>query len=1334
MEDLTLSLDGDFWKVGIPLIDLLDNLAHQTEQTVDVNTPEKYLFGNENLAWGDVRKAHEQVVAQNTIVGLLNDEVTHLTELKKMYGLQAEETVLKQAKQQLQEIIQKDEPILTQMNSDLDAIDPDADRDEAAEKAYQDLIAERDKLKDDLDGNRQKLTNTESALGQFGDLQAAIDNKNKVLYETKTKLYTNWIPETMLAREVEHELEHILPEKQKRAKILLSNYEVEEATKTTEAKQVTAGRNKDRNKMRKKVAELKVFKQIAENNEDKAENEREKIDFHVLQKSLSEMAEVTPGVYQKLVQDVTQNFAAAELDKRREEVKQTLKDNFNDLKANESRNIRVQVDLGVGLSAVAGGARVTVSGVRTIGVSLDSFNQYTVTRGWDVAAGFMAFGGATVNEDLKAQLLGGTDVDFSNNTSSVYNSSDEMIDAEAGNISTTFLDFDLTKRNWRFLEKINNKQNQKEAVDHQKLAQSNWSRLQKNLRLVGILTEEQQVTIPQLKKVKYTTTSSVGLAGDAYGGATLRVGNHFGVGGSVELNGSYTTSYDSKTIHLIDDVVKEPTMGKIYTRRHPGYFGFTLTDANGQEKMYSGQEAIERLEEMEAQIDNLQKEAPQTDPEKLAKETKMQALRKQLTKALGKLSLDYQTFVLVENEVQRKTMGGQATLNKFRDTRGVKDSVSYLKAVSLQYANLKRAYDKTFAEDEVFNYDESKFSEQMQDFEKDLKTPPFKISNSDYAKAFDITEATGNNVTTTIGAELMLVTPRAIVETEEQTAQALTSGVRVGLKHSATTDPEGYETETMNINFNVPNDIGSFGTNFVANILNLTDIKKLLKPRSKEEPKDANDPDNSDPDSNDPATNDETPDADMGLIEEVLKEAVLRADGGNVEVQLYRKNKGYHIKYIRGYAASNKKIGGTGIIPVVPGMNIRLGGSVALNQKSLVYERPGDNTLSYLTTLYSNGQIQVNDNLPSYDEATGVVNYDKEHRLLDNMLKNLKNAESNISNELEVWFDEMKKYHSDDPDGPERSDFINEVKQKLAVFRAAPESDNNAENDFKEVFLKFVGKRTTDETNYYNQLFHTRRTTLAKDMRTYAGDLIVERVNKLITTYGIPNESANSIENMKKWAKKRYSDALKAKKDNESNEEAAQELQDSFEVLKSVFAVDYASQMLENLISSGDAADQNEALSLLDATQLDVLLKPQEKVYLDKGLTGRLEQGDDGTLKIKPIVAKGNKDILSDTTIARRVEEQMGGVEYTSLSAVEVNDNNQEVIRKQVKLNSIRQISSNMSDRLARSRSVRSAVNLLGDNRKTISDYIAQVMQKSLAQRRQAQAQAQKAKNAGGNK
>ena len=1320
MPELTLSLEEDFWTVGIPLIDLLDNLANQTEQTVDVNTPEKYLFGDENLAWKFARDAHKQVVAQEKKVELHKTEAQHFKELRVLYELEKEQGPIDQEKQKQQDIIQEITPRLDEVNKNITDIEESMAPDVPQDESYKALVEERTDLSQKLEGANEKL----SALN---NLQTSIDLQNEELRKVRQQLYsTETIPNVMPYQELGM-AELQLPERLKKAETLLAQHQVQEATETTKAKLATAEKNKVRDKMRKQVVELKVFKQIAEDNEHKTENEREKIDFQVLQKSLNDMAEVTPGLYKELIQDVNQNFAAAELDKKREEVKQTLVNNFNDMKANESRNIKIQTDLGVGLSAVAAGARVTISGVRTIGVSVDSYNQYTVTKGWDVAAGFMAFGGAAVDENLNAQLLGGGDVDFNNSTSIAYGSLEDMIDAESGNISTTFLDFDLNQRSWRFFEKRNNKRTQKEAVDHQKLAQSNWSRLQKNLNLVGILTEQQQVTIPQLKKVNYTRTKSHGLSGDAYGGATLRIGNHFGVGGGFQLNGSYTTSYDSKTIHLIDDVVNEPTLGKIYARRHPGYFGFTLTDTSGQDTTYSGQDAIEVLEQMEAQIDELQKKVPQNDPEKLAKETQIQALRKQLTNALGKLSYDYQLFVRLENEAQRKTMGSKETLNGLRATRAVKDSASYLKAVSLQYANLKRAYNKTFADDEAFTYDESKFSEHMQDFERDLKTPLFKISKTDYAKAFDITEETGNSLITTIGAELMLGNLRGINEYTDNDgakfAQATTSGVRVGLKHSASTDPEGYETETMNINFNVPNEVGTFGTNFVANILNLDDIKKLLKPR----PKDA-----SDPDSNDPATNDETPDADMGLIEEVLKEAVLRADGGNVDVQLFRKNKGFEIKYVRGYAASNKKIGGTGIIPVVPGTNIRLGGSVALNQKSLVYERPGDNTLSYLTTLYTNGQIQVNDNLPSYEEATGVVNYDEEHQLLDKMLTNLKNADSNISDELEVWFDEMKKYHSDEADAEaaaKRKNLMDKTKQKLALFRAAPDSDTEAKENFKDAFTQFVGQRNTDEGNYYNQLFHTRRTAVAKDMRTYAGDLIVERVNHLIETHGIPNESADSIESMKKWAKKRYGDAVNAKKANTDG--ADQELQNSFEVLKAVFAVDYASKTLEDLIASEGAADQEKALSLL-GTQLDVLLEPQEKVYLDKGLTGRLEQAADGTLKIKPIIAKENDKRLADATIARKVEAQMSGVEYTPLPTVKIDELDEEVTLKKVTLHPIRQLSSRVSARLGRSRSARSAINLFGGNKKTISDYIAQVMQKSLAQRRQAQAQ--KPKNAAASK
>ena len=1322
MPELTLSLDKDFWEVGIPLINQLDDLASPSTNTVDANTSEKHLFDDESAEWAQVKGTRTQITEQDQTLALHQSELYNLDNLKTFYGYEANIAAATQQKQAQQSVVDDIDQRLNTVKHNLANIPPEADRTETEEQTYQNLLAEQTTLTQNLDNEKQKLDSIE--IPTYGNLQSSIDHAHQELSRVRTQLYPGKsFPNITSVQEAENN-ELASREKQQAAQDLLKTYKIKEATATTKAQRITASYDKIRQNMRGKLVELKAFKKVAEDNIGKAKNEQAQIDFHALHKSLQDMAKVSPEFYKELIQDVNQNFAATELDKKREEIKTTLEQNFSYLqdKKGSSHEAKLQVDLGAGVSALLGGARGTLSGVRTIGVSVNSFNQYQVTKGWDLAAGLMTFGGTSISESDKAKILAGADVDFNSSTTTIYNSLADLIDAESGNISTTFLDFSLAHHNWRLFEKRKNQLTQQEAIKQQKIASGNRAHLQQNLRRVGILSDQQELTVPAVKKVSHVSTKSKTLSGDAYAGATLRFGNHFGVGGRFELNGSRTTSYDSKTIHLIDDLAENPIQSKLYARRYPSYFGFKVIEAQ-QEKTYSGQEAVDKLAQIEAEIDALQQEASSSNEEKLEIEKQLGARRRLLATALGSLSRDYQTFVFNE----RKVNGGnnvlsklwvnqqaKSDLNTLQQSRGAKNSVTYLQAVSLQYASLIRAYNKSFTEAHPANENEQIFIKEMQHFEQDLKNPPFQISKKDYADKFGITEETGNTIVYNVGADLMVANPKGFVDHEDQSAQASALGIRVGMKYSATTDPQGYKTDTMNINFNVPANVDSFGTNFVANILNMTDIKNLLTKR-KEKPNDTNDSD----------TENEEPDADIHEITNKLNQAVA-ATLGQIDLQLYRKNSGFHIKYVRGYEASNKKVGGTAVIPVGGTTTARIGGSIALNQQSLIYESPGDNTLSYLTTLYNNKEIQ--------DENNGSWGaYDQEYQLIDKMMVKLKDPQNNISNELEVWFKEMKEYHND------RDDLVADMEQKLLEFRAIKDADVETDDakaktaEFKKAFVKFVGQRTDDENAYYDNLFHTRRTVLGKEMREHAADVIAQRVEKLITTHSIPNESTESIESLKTWAKKRYNKAVKTKQDNENSEEAAQELQASFDALKSVFSVEYTSKMLEDLISSKKIVNQNEALNLLD-TQLDALLKEQGKVYLDKGLTGELTMEADGQLNIKPVLARGSEDLFSNDKIAKSVENQMGsetdsdsGLNVNTLPAYEINMRNEEVIRQQVSLSKHHQLS-----RMA-SRSKRSFTNLvnINGNQKTISQYIAKVMQNALLKR---QEQQRKAKSVAANK
>ena len=1251
MEDLTLSLEKDFWTVGDLLIEKLDKLANPP--TGD-SPPEAHRFPDENVLYDQIKFAREQATNLTAVVANYKDGEAAIQELNILYVQQGTKTAL-EIKEPLQAAEKLDaEEKLEEIIKQLATYDS---AETAENEEYKKLLARQISVGAEVEGKRVLLNDTKEKLVALAEVDQQIE---RVKQRLQTSLSAEEITEITSLDSVITK-EELVQEKRNSAEADLVAYKTDVATLEAITKTLAEQYDKIKANMRTELAELKKFQ---------ASSDRKNVDFDLLQKSLTKLAGVTPGIYKEVVQEFTQNASAAEYDVKREQLKKTLtgkfKDKFN--QPGSSHEAEVEVEIGAGISAGALSARGTFIGSFKYKVGLDASGKYSITKEFGGKIKIRGRAGVELSEDDALKIRVGIAGALKKEGTNTYNSMDDFIDSESTGFSAAFLDYSLGSKilptNIYKDQKAKNK-----VIKFQEEAIAGKASLEHKLRLTGMLRADQQLTAPVRKNISYVKSSATTASAEAQASLAFKFNNYYGVGGGIKLEGSVSQNHKQKVINLIDDLAQHPTLEKLYAIKNPQ--GYLFVTREGTERMvYSGSQALEKLNAIETQIDEYRK-----NPDPASVKLSVEELRRKVKHSLERLSLEYQSFVSAENNAES---GGSTehkdARDKMRASRGTNDSANYLKAVSLQYANLRRMYDKSFGDNEPLDLETKDF---MDGFEQDLKCPQFKISEKKYKSVFNIDQKTEASTVLSNGVFITLES-KAFFEGADN-LRAAVPGVRLGMKYANTTTPSGDVSEEMSLSFNVLT--GVKGDHFVAKLLQLSDIKKYFESSDNEQE-----------------------------VKAGITAALQSAVAGNLEVKLYRKKNGWNIKYVRGYEASEKKIGGKAVVNMGT-VDAIVGGSVRTAHVTTVFERPGVNSLSYITDIYRARKIRSK-------RAGDWEAYDKETGLLDKMVAKLKDKKSNIAKEMNEWLKEMAETNT-----PESVEMATQMKDKLKIYQGS----NSAEaiSEFKEDFVKLIAQRTANEDTRNLAQFHTRRTAQRQSMRAYAADVIAKRMDVIVQENNLTEADGGSVDKMVKWAKKRYKKALAdVATKNPSEAEAKQALKASGEVLKSVFSIEYTSTTLEDLISSDKKERHNIALNMLD-TEMNALLEEQAKVYLDKNLTGELATDVDGKLKIKPKVGKGKENIFTGSKITSQVNAQMKDLECEVLPTAQIDSLGQEAAWKEP---APRRLTSHKSARLL-SKKMRSFKSYLPGGNQKISQYIATVMEKAFEKRRK-QEQQRKAKAA----
>ena len=1170
MPELILLPEEDLWTIVDPLIDRLEKLSTNSDDRTEDVDPKDYRFLDENMLLDQIVFKQGQIATEETKMESYAEEAASLAEFRKLFAQKEEKPKLENLQvAQAQEVADLEQK-LTEVTNQLASYNSNTD---AENEEYKKLVKDKENLDIYLAIANTTLAQTNTAIEQIGDLDVKLTAEKQNFREIRQRRgeEAGTIPEVTSLLKVGI-LETDLKKGQEATQKTLNDYQVTKNRLETDVKRLERRYKRIRVAMREKLEPLK----------DLSESKSSNVNFEYLRESLNEMADVTFGKYKEIIRDIARNATAAEFDKKRQNEKAVLSQIFAD-NAPPGTKYEEEVGAEIGINKFLGSLSVDgyLSIRLTLSVEVDDQERYKVSRSLKDNAQVTGRGHMELNDEKEAEIRLAVKDTLAKEAYKTYDSREAFIEGESASISTEFLNYSRDRQAFS-REEWDKMDSEEQAIAYQEIAIASKNRLEQGLRLTKLLTNTQQVKVADLPKITYLRAENLTKSLDAQASTAVEFANNLEPRRGLQVDISSPKNYQQKVVHLIDDVTQHPTIERFYAMENPKAYQFSFSEDNSIKAVdYEGVAALKKLNDTEDFIDHYQQQMPSDETEQ-----GLAVIRGQLKKNLEVLAREYQTFVQAENEI---TLGDKAKQLKFRDelrkARGVKDSASYLKAVSLQYASLRRVYDKTFT---VANPPDPNDQAFMDGFEQDLRVPKFHLSDQAYAQVFQVEQR--NQETEVVTMRSGFTKEGQYFKASGDNSQAVIPDVYFGFKRVSTIKlNNGATIAELSLSFNVP--AGVQADHFVAKMLQLPEIQSVLGTE-----------------------------ANRQEVEQGLVAALKSATSDNLELKLQGSNGGWHTKYVRGYKVSD-------IEEPIPEMARIQGKNLSTTQAVPVFERPGVNSLAYITDVYRVKKLQT-------QGADDWKAYDEEHQMLDQMVANLKATDSNISSDLQSWLQGM--------DTDQDRDLVQEVTQKLAMLQGSNDTDLQANTDaFKEVFVRLIAQKTSQEDAPAKQRFQTRRTAPRQDVRVYAAELISRRMQDIIDTYNLPPSDWEAIDKMVDWAKKNYKRAVLRKQKNPNDAEADTDLQESFQTLKSVFGIQYTTNVLEGLISSKNPLDQSQAISLLD-TQLSALLYKQTKVYLDEGLAGELTMDADGKLKIKPIVAKGKGNRFDKDDIDAQVHFQIG--------------------------------------------------------------------------------------------
>ncbi len=915
---------------------------------------------------------------------------------------------------------------------------------------------------------------------------------------------------------------------------------------------------------------------------------------------LVKLKNVSPDFYSDTAAQLIEHVKAIRYNRQLDKVKQKLAEQIKSgvLKTpKDAAEIDTKVTLGAAFGATVLGAgidtsitysfslklKVSKGGDGRITVALIKANQLTgkAVTGKDETVGDAQ--GLTVQAAGKLNFA----------TERVYESVDDFVAKEAGNISVNFLD---SAGAWN----VKNHATKKSFADATESlimnVNDNCKVLQHRLHTLGVLDVSKTLSPVDPGNIQSFKRTWV------QGGMDVSADAAFGV---MSVGGKMGYDYKSVTeyydVNFVQDLVDQPSLQKVYGIAEPSKFGFVIQDDKKKLINVTNEAAVKKLNEIDKNIGLLKSE---NNADELTK------LNSQVYKSISALRAEYHSYLASANRLDQgmDAKKNQSVLNSMQQARGVKDRAEYVKAMSIQFASLKRLYDNSLADNQL----ESEESEEVDTFFSELYTPPMRMDKTRMQKVF------GKTQMKKVENEIESQNPSAAFHTGQIAFQAQLKALnpkKPDVKFSAAIQyinkklPHRPREQNIRIRFDLGG--GVQPAELLDKIFGSDDVAASLG------------------------------DSLTQVRAQALQSLRLEA-GGRYDITFVKRANGWALKDTRRFVIDASKRGGTATIPIAAtGVSAVAGFEVSTKRVRATHVYLGTNTLMGIGNAYRAKCIR--------GKESGWKDYLKDSGFLTEVCKNLKseydaNSENGkdgvLTGDLKAWLGEIDKLQEGADENLKNQQLIEKVKNHLKTYigKDTDENRKTLENTLEELIVKKV----TSEDAARKALFVTKRKVEVKDIQKFAANVLATEVDDVVKEYGLDSAEVTDVATLLEVAQKKYKLSkanLKKLKETENadTEDAEADLENQMKLLKRAMGIDFDAQTMDDQLKKGDHANKELVLAKLSLKMKNSTT--DDRLYLSDKVEGHLEN-DVNAIKVVPMIKPEYDSKINKAEVSMIVKQQ----------------------------------------------------------------------------------------------
>lgn len=669
-----------------------------------------------------------------------------------------------------------------------------------------------------------------------------------------------------------------------------------------------------------------------------------------------------------------------------------------------------------------------------------------------------------------------------------YDSVDDFLNAEADRLAKGFLEASMTINPPAIESFLHMKRKEDRAIHLRDTARNQKQSLEQTGTFLGILAAGDALTVPEIRDVDYTLVDSKSVAV----GASLKAGLtdptklfKYEYGGSAEIK--KTWEREVHTVGYLDHLQARPAVQEILTLGRPEYFALAAPDGGRltgeaaarelRDLLTIAQDLHGRKLETEAAIAGARAvldDTTRTTTEKAqAQQTltraqaelagidaAMDGLRRRVRVELEEVASEYDHLVQLESLARRSGTSPPA-LASLRKQRGAKSSVEHLKALTAQYACLRRIYDHGFVRADDIQGPALDFEQRLGELEHRLRHPEFAMDAGEYEKHFKAHEV----------KEGIKYKYKAVAAVEAGLTKYANGFLGGEVERSGKWNPKTGE---------VSDDTQTFRAKIKGGIKLSDCLKEAVK-----------------------QGNFGDPEAIKKQLEAALGTSVFTWPSvdvgavGTAEWSFVKKHDQWRLKHIR--LSDETSVGLGGVVPIRDGLvQGDLGLGIARKHVQGRFQWMGSDNLDGWADTYEGLKLRRQD--------TDWTHFKKKHQAaLDNMLDNLKNTGSGITKDMAKAVDDLR-------DAGVKAEW----EQALANFRAGTVDRPAMLATFEKVMDKRVEKSRAERFKDFNARVKT------ETLEEYATEIAAGEVGKFADENGIPAAEAGSLESVVSWARKRF--------------------------------------------------------------------------------------------------------------------------------------------------------------------------------------------------------------------